>query len=169
MINKQGFLKVALSILVALSLFLLGAASFWFYQEKLAKPSPSPSSSLPSSALPTVPSPDTTSIASAEPSFQAKSDLQMIREAFAEKYGNPVDEVNVNISKQSNPYASGGVNFSGEMGGGWFLAYKESDDKWIIVADGNGTVPCEAIDPYDFPNDMVSECWRESTGELETR
>ncbi len=91
------------------------------------------------------------------PTVPQKSDLELIKEAFAQKYNRPTSEVNVTVSKNNGTQAQGGVSFSGEMGGGWFLAYKESGG-WIIVQDGNGTISCETIAPYNFPSDMVPEC-----------
>jgi len=86
-----------------------------------------------------------------------KSDLEQITEAFAKKYNKQTSEVEVTVSKNDGTHASGGVKFSGEIGGGWFLAYKGADG-WIIIQDGNGVVSCETIAPYNFPKEMVSEC-----------
>ena len=61
------------------------------------------------------------------------------------------------MSKIDATHAWGTASFTGEMGGGWFLAYKNPDG-WIIVDDGNGTISCETIAPYNFPVDMVPEC-----------
>jgi len=91
-----------------------------------------------------------------------------IREAMAQKHDKRVEQVELEIDVLNPPYAKGGVRFQGEMGGGWFLAYQE-DDQWVITADGNGTVPCQAVEPYDFPISMVSECWDEATSSLITR
>ena len=100
--------------------------------------------------------------------FVPTSDDDFVRRAFAEKYNRPIEEVNASISERIDDYAKGGVSFEGEMGGGWFLAAMEDGD-WIIVADGNGTVACEDIEPYNFPVGLVPQCWQESTGELITR
>lgn len=102
------------------------------------------------------------------PTGKPKSDLEKIKEAFAEKYDKDLDEVNVSISENTGTHSRGGISFSGEMGGGMWLAYKDGDD-WKIVHDGQGTIPCENVDPYDFPVSMVSECWNEATGKLVTR
>jgi len=93
---------------------------------------------------------------------------ERIKEAFSEKYDRDISEVNVTVNKQTDDYASGGVSFGGEMGGGWFLAAKESDGSFVIVADGNGVVPCASVEPYDFPVNMVPECYDEASGEVLT-
>ncbi len=91
------------------------------------------------------------------PTVFQKSDLDGIKEAFAKKYNKQIDQVEVTVSKNDGIHASGGITFSGETSGGWFLAYKNPTG-WIIVQDGNGTVSCETIAPYDFPSTMVTEC-----------
>lgn len=100
-----------------------------------------------SSLLTTVPS----------PTIPQKSDIEGIEEAFAKKYNKTVDQAEISISKKDDTHAWGSVKFAGEMAGGWFLAYKNPTD-WIIVQDGNGTISCEAIAPYDFPSTMAPEC-----------
>lgn len=99
------------------------------------------------------------------PVKETKSDLEQIKEAFAKKYSKPIDEVNVTINKNTGTHTSGSVKFTGEMGGAMWLAYNDGT-KWIIVFDGHGTIPCSAIEPYDFPTDMVPECWDEATSKL---
>lgn len=96
---------------------------------------------------------------------ETKSDLEQIKEAFAEKYNRSVEEVDASIDNNTGTYANGLVRFAGEIGGGWWLAYNNGDG-WIIVADGNGSVMCEDIEGYDFPTDMVPECWDEATSKL---
>ncbi len=169
------FLKIALSILISLLLIVVGAVGFWFFQKNYelkkktsASPTPTPAAaSLTTSqseeSLAPLVSPEPVPQASPAP---AKSDLELLREAFAAKYSHPVAEAEVTISKQTGPYVSGGIHFTGQTGGGWFLAYKQADGTWVIVADGNGTVPCEAIEPYNFPVDLVPECWDDSTSTL---
>jgi len=99
-----------------------------------------------------------TPIQTLSPSKSEISAKELIIKAFAKKYNKKIDEVNVNISKQDSTHIWGSVSFSGEIGGGWFLSYKESLNNWIIVQDGNGSISCETIAPYKFPVSMVSEC-----------
>lgn len=168
--NKLGnILIVMLTVIGTVSLLALGAFGFWFFQNKLAnKPLPSSSSapavSLPPSAAPVISSAPSASIISS-PAVPTKSDLELIKDAFSAKYSRPASECKPTISKQQGNYISGGITFEGEMGGGWFLAYKEGG-KWKIVADGNGTVMCADIEPYNFPVSMVPECWDEATSKL---
>lgn len=96
-----------------------------------------------------------------------KSDVELLREAFSKKYNKLVGDVTITISKQSGNHVSGGVQFAGEIGGAWFLAYKTADG-WMIVQDGNGTISCETIAPYNFPTEMAPECV-DKNGNLITR
>ncbi len=94
-----------------------------------------------------------------------KTEEELIVEAMASKFNKPTADVDVEINESNGTHASGVVKFAGEVAGGWWLAVKDSSS-WIIVADGNGTVLCGDIEPYDFPTDMVPECWDETTQTL---
>jgi len=85
----------------------------------------------------------------------SRPDKELITEALAIKYNQSYAEVKTIIPQITSTHASGTVSFSGE--GGWFLAIKDGEI-WKIVADGNGTVSCETVAPYNFPVSMVSEC-----------
>lgn len=166
--KKGNISQILVVLLIILNFLVIGAFGFWFYSEKIAKLQPSPSPSVTPETTPeATATPETNVTPTSEPtsSPQTKTDLELIKETFAEKYNKPIGDVTVTISKQANPYASGGVKFAGEMGGAMWLAYNDGV-RWIIIYDGHGTIPCEAIEPYDFPVDMVPECFRESDGTL---
>lgn len=77
---------------------------------------------------------------------------------FAEKYNKDASDVYLTIVKQTDTHILGGVKFGSEAGeGGMFLAVKDGE-QWKIVFDGNGSISCASIDPYNFPVDMLSEC-----------
>ena len=92
------------------------------------------------------------------PTVEEEGALLQLQKAFAKKYNKELSEVLMTISQKDDTHASGSIKFLGETSGGWFLAYKTITDGWIIVQDGNGTISCETIAPYDFPQEMVSEC-----------
>jgi len=158
---KNNFLQIFLAVTAIILLLIAGAGLFWFYQTKIALPTnqptttPTPEEILPSpTAIPVTPT-----------EGEEISDLEQIRQAFADKYNKPLTDVNVVIESNDNEYANGGVRFEGEIGGGWWLAAKVSGE-WVIVADGNGSVLCEDIKNYSFPASMVPECWDETTNKL---
>ncbi|MFC1711337.1 hypothetical protein ACFLZ1_01990 [Patescibacteria group bacterium] len=158
-------------ILLAIGLLFVGAFGFWIMQSKMqmsASPTPSPmatispkTSSLPatSSALPEV---------SPVSENETISDSDQIRQALADRHSKALSETEATINEFDGSYAKGLVRFAGEIGGGWFLAYNDGTS-WLIVADGNGTVICADIEPYDFPVSMVPECWDEGSATLQTR
>lgn len=155
--------KFLLLIGIILLIVAIAGGGYLWWSVKLRAPLPTPTPTL--IASPTVtPTPEQTPIEEKE----IKSDLEQIREVFAEKYSKPLDEVIVNISENTGTHATGGVSFAGEMGGAMWLAYNDGE-KWILVHDGHGTIPCSAVDPYNFPTDMVPECWDEATSTLITR
>ena len=85
---------------------------------------------------------------------------KLIREALAEKYNKKVSQVVVTITQETDDYARGGVQFYGlddTLGeGGNFLAAKVNEE-WQIVFDGNGSVVCEDLEEYDFPEEMIAD------------
>jgi hypothetical protein len=90
--------------------------------------------------------------------YMGMSVEQILTKLFSLKYEKPEEEIIVGISDRTDIYAMGGVSFKGEISGGWFLA-ANLDGEWEIVQDGNGTIICQIIEPYDFPGDMVPTCY----------
>jgi len=156
--GETNFWTIAFIVVFGFLAFLLGT----YYPNFLKQ---SPQTISPTQPSPTVTSQSTTPTEITQPTNTTvplpttpqKSDLELIKEAFAQKYNKLTSEVNVTVSKNNGTHAQGGVSFSGEMSGGWFLAYKGSSG-WIIVQDGNGTISCETIAPYNFPKNMAPEC-----------
>ncbi len=103
-----------------------------------------------------------------EPEEQPLSLEEALKQQFANKFGNDEEDINLEVSEETSTHAKGGVTFTGEMGGGWWLAARE-EGGWVLVADGNGTVMCADIEPYDFPSFMVPECYNQTTQKLITR
>lgn len=150
--GQTNFWMIGFFILLVGAAFYIGKNYSDFFP-KTSQPVPTIVIGQPTS----VPSLLPTETVIPSPTIPKKSDLEGIKEAFAKKYNKQVDQVEVTISKNDGTHASGSIKFSGEMSGGWFLAYKNSSG-WIIVQDGNGTISCETIAPYDFSSIMVPEC-----------
>lgn len=134
------------------------------YQQVPLAPTPSvpaiPTSTQ--SSAPTNPLPPTNT----KP--KTDTDKEVITKALALKHNKPVDEVNVSVSQNTGTHAKGSVSFKGEAGGGMWFATAEQEI-WTIVYDCNGVVPCADIDPYNFPVDMVPQCFDEATGNIVNR
>lgn len=148
--------NVLIIVLVFLNILVLLSFGYWFYQEQIVKkttylsmsPLPTPAKSLEPSSIP---------VKVATDSSEIKNDYDLIIEAFSKKYDKPLSAITLTLNKNTGTHAQGGVKFEGELSGAWFLCHKGAGG-WAIVADGNGTISCSLIEPYDFPVDMVPEC-----------
>lgn len=152
-------MKTFLSVAAALLLMVAGAFLFWLYQEKVVKKptaliTPTPTELPKMAVFTTAPLPsDITNIPE-----KKESDIDLLKQAMAKKHNKSLADVDLSINKNTGVYAIGSVKFQGDVGGGWWLAAQKGSE-WVIVADGNGTVMCQDIAPYNFPTDMVPECW----------
>jgi inhibitor of cysteine peptidase len=83
---------------------------------------------------------------------------EALKMLFVRKYGTSIEQITLNVSKETQNHIRGSVQFGspGEPGG-LFLATKV-EDKWRLVFDGNGAISCEKVNKYGFPPDMVSDC-----------
>jgi len=95
---------------------------------------------------------------------------EAVKKLLAEKYNKKMAEVTINISQETENHVKGGVVFQpgGPENSGMFLAAKENGS-WKLVHDGQGAIPCSAIEPYTFPVDTVIECYDEETGKVKDR
>lgn len=96
---------------------------------------------------------------------------EVIKKLFADKYEKKVSAVSLNISKETENYAEGGVMFLDEEGpgnSGLFLAAK-IDNNWQLVFDGNGAFACEMLEDYGFPEDMMEQCAEDIASMLDVK
>lgn len=99
------------------------------------------------------------------PESTIKTDEQLIREALAKKSNIPLKdfkEVEIVIEENDNQFASGTAGTAG--GGHWFAAKVNSE--WEIAWSGQGFIPCEDIEPYNFPKTMISQCYDAKTDDF---
>lgn len=89
------------------------------------------------------------------------ADAQGIQMAFADIYHKNIEDINIRVSQRTAKHARGSVQFAGEQGGGMFLAVKDQGT-WDIVVDGHGAYECKFVEPYDFPEEMVEDCYSET-------
>jgi len=176
--------KIGFFVILTLVVASLAFAGLYLYlnqsKNQSLTPSPSPVASVlpvasPSpleipSPTPVLPSLEPTSLPSPQPSaaLPEKSITEAMKENFAKKYNKNASDYEVTVGKNTGSYASGGVKVTGEMAGGWWLAAKTASG-WVLVQDGNGTVSCQIIAPYNFPNSIVPECWDEQTQKIVNR
>lgn len=158
--RKRRSVLPCLLVIVSLLIILGGVVLFLWQRQQVQQ-------SATQETAPSVETPPAEVIPPSLPvdNVTVKSSAVLIREAMAEKHAKKVDEVKLGVREITSDYAAGSVSFVGDTGGGWWLAAKVSD-KWVIVADGNGTVKCLDVKPYSFPKSMVPECFDEGTGQL---
>ena len=79
---------------------------------------------------------------------------------FAEKYSLDESDINITINQDSESHVIGSIELSpgGPTNMGAFLAARV-DGQWEIVFDGNGTVSCERLIAYNFPEEMLGYCY----------
>jgi hypothetical protein len=91
----------------------------------------------------------------------------LIKAAVLESVGLEEEEVEFMISTNTGTHAKGNIREIDAVSGAYWLAAK-FEGEWIAVYDGQANPPCEDVDLYDFPSDMVPECIDED-GELVIR
>ena len=79
-----------------------------------------------------------------------------IREALAIKHNKKVSQTEITITQETENHARGNVVFQpgGSENSGMFLAAKINNE-WQIVFDGNGSIACEDLEDYSFPETMI--------------
>ncbi len=111
----------------------------------------------------TPPTNTPTQTASSPPPYPSIED--QLTTFFSTKFSKPVEDVILTVSDNTSTHARGGIKFHGEIAGGMWLAHLDSG-VWNVDYDGNGTIPCTSVEPFSYPNSMVSECWDESISGL---
>lgn len=138
------------------SIVLLSACSL---NINLNEPSPTPVTQ--EQTLPTTPT--------SQPESTPTSSLPTIEEQlslfFATKFNRPQQEAVLTVSQNTGTHAKGGIKFEGDIAGGMWLAHNNAGN-WIVDYDGNGTIACEKVEPFNYPPSIISECWDENTNNI---
>ncbi len=92
--------------------------------------------------------------------------ISAVRAGLVAEHGSDAANLNVTVSKIQGNFAQGGA--SGQGGGGMWFAAKVAGI-WKLAWDGNGTISCASINPYNFPATIIPECFDEATQKLVTR
>jgi hypothetical protein len=92
--------------------------------------------------------------------------ISAVKAGLLAEHGSDAGTLNITVSKFAGNFAQGGA--SGQGGGGMWFAAKVGG-VWKLVWDGNGTISCATINPYNFPTSMIPECWDDATQKTVTR
>ncbi len=115
------------------------------------------------------PSPTVVSTPTASPTANETEAVKTaVKLGLIDEHGTSAVNMVVSVSKITNKNASGGAIEPGAASGGMWLAAKVNDT-WKLIWDGNGTISCQVIAPYDFPASIVPECWDENAQTSVTR
>lgn len=113
------------------------------------------------------PEPTTEETAPVETLAVVPSIEEQLTQFFADKFSKPLSDVILTVSQKTDTHATGGIRFTGDMGGGMWLAHLDGDT-WLVDYDGNGTIPCDSVEPHNYPTSILTECWDESSSSLKT-
>jgi len=86
---------------------------------------------------------------------------------FCNKFNKPASEANLTVSQNTSTHATGGISFQGEIAGAMWLAHNDNGI-WIVDYDGNGTIPCQDVEPHNYPLSILTECWDDTTQSVKT-
>jgi hypothetical protein len=92
--------------------------------------------------------------------------LAAVKAGLVAEHGPDAATMTVTVSKIEGNFAQGGA--AATAGGGMWLAAKVGG-AWKLVWDGNGTISCTSVNPYNFPATMVPQCWDDATKTNVTR
>lgn len=94
--------------------------------------------------------------------------IAAVKAGLVAEHGSGAANMTITVSKITGNFAQGGAKEPEAVGGGMWFAAKVGG-LWKLVWDGNGTISCTSIDPYNFPVSMIPQCWNDATGKLITR
>jgi hypothetical protein len=96
-----------------------------------------------------------------------------IKKLFSEKYERGTSTVYIDIIQSSSEHISGSVQFiepdeeqPAHESVGSFLAATDGSGEWVLVFDGNEAILCADIEPYNFPAEMVPECYDDTAEQV---
>jgi len=100
----------------------------------------------------------------------------LIKKLYSEKLGVDPSTIQVEIIQSTMDHISGSIQFNEpdeeaaiSNGIESFLAAKDENGDWVLVISGNETLTCDLVKPYNFPAEMVPECFDDGTGKMMER
>ncbi len=116
-------------------------------------------------ATTTAPTPTDTPVVAADETAVL---IAAVKTGLVAEHGQTAANMTVTVSKIAGNFAQGGAIDPGSVGGGMWFAAKVGS-VWKLAWDGNGTISCTSINPYNFPVSMIPECWNDATQKIVTR
>lgn len=123
-------------------------------------PTPQPTADQPLAGTP--------SAATVTPVDETATLIVAVKAGLVAEHGPDAANMTITVSKIVGNFAQGGAKEPEAVGGGMWFAAKVGG-LWKLAWDGNGTISCTSIDPYNFPVSMIPECWNDATQKIVTR
>jgi len=117
------------------------------------------------SALFGASAPETMIAGEATASADERTLEEAVLEALDRKYGRRPEDIKITVEHKTNDYAAGSASLVDEIGTAWWLAARVGRE-WRLVAEGSAGVSCGSIETYNFPAQMVPECYDHESGEM---
>jgi len=159
------------SLVIGLVLLILGVGAGYYFATNYKVTPKGQATTAPTGVVEVVATPTSTptpSASSGQGVDEKAALLVAVKAGLVAEHGPTASSMNVTVSKIQGNFASGGAVDPNSVGGAMWLAAKVNG-KWVLVWDGNGTIPCETTDPYNFPVSLLPECWNEATGKIVVR
>jgi hypothetical protein len=84
---------------------------------------------------------------------------EAIMALFTDKYDRDSEEIIITIHKETDQHIRGSVKFNEEPDKTYlFLAARKNGD-WQLVFEGEDAASCDTVEEFDFPEDMISDCY----------
>lgn len=156
-------------ILIGLILYLVFAGKSKSSDRLLTEVSTETTTAILISSTPTKTTTSTPSKTQTPTPEPTKSADELVANALYQEFSKDSSNLTFSIGKKSDNSAYGSMTFTDSGEGGYFVAAKDSEGNWKIIADGNGTIECSILDQYNVPASVVEECYDSSLGESKTR
>lgn len=108
--------------------------------------------------------PETQSLYIKLPEPKPLSEELKIKNALAKYKGVSSASVSFAVGQEAGGFARGSVNFQGEAEWAFWLAVN-TENAWKVVFIGNGMPACDELLIYNFPKDILPECFVEEQEE----
>ena len=84
---------------------------------------------------------------------------EAIMELFTKKYDRSSEDFVITIHKETDDHIRGSAKFNEEPDKTYLFLAAKQDGKWQLVFEGDEAVPCDVVDGFNFPEDMISDCY----------
>lgn len=90
--------------------------------------------------------------------------------AFKQKHPDwDMSTIKLEVDENDGNFIKGKVVPVEAKGGGGIFFAANTTNGWVIASDGNGVVFCEDIEPYNFPTNIIPQCYDAQTSTVVER